>query len=226
MNPVTVMVATALDDILEKGAESKIVKPTSLRIGDVAQSELRYAFEYWNYLMRFVNECGESFLSRRHPSFFHDYCKLIEATKLDYGVSIENEELVLYPIEPDIALLSHFGLMIVKPYNNLRNLREHGVFGCPDSRYPTYLARHGSYISISDTTGFDRLTLIIDKDKLMQKRNIFIDPETIDEDSKMKDKLGNSYLVLGGIPREAIINYRLRESYSPRKQQTTNQSSS
>jgi hypothetical protein len=69
--------------------------------------------------------------------------------------------------------------------------------------------RGGSCTMTYSNPECQRIILFIDKIKLMERRTVFIDPESIAEEPMFSDKLGDSYFVLGGIPREAIKDYRL-----------------
>ena len=143
--------------------------------------------------------------------------KLLEAwEKEQYGIYIDSQnDISLYPINPDTTheytgmdegVLVHKGF-IINGGNNIENLRRYGVFGDPDITFPTYLMRPGSNPVVYGRKD-SRVALFVDKKKLMDKRSIFIDPESIAEDPYLNDKLGDSYFVLGGIPGEAIVGFR------------------
>jgi len=137
------------------------------------------------------------------------------------GAEFENGKLVLYPVNPikesiivgsDKGILYHRGMLFIhNRTNNLTNLKEDGVFGNPDEKMETYLMRCGGFVNTFGTMkGRKSIRLWVDTEKLIAKRNIFLDPYVI-SDNYFHERLGDSYFVLGGIPRESIIDFALEE---------------
>lgn len=146
------------------------------------------------------------------------YEKWKSAEKKGY-TNLTSKRIYLLPIEPDTTyksldwgILVHQGL-IINGTNNIENLLRLGVFGNPSIDSPTYIMKMGSGI-LTGTRGpkdyGNEVTLFLDKRKLLEKRSIFIDPETIGKNGETLtgDIEGHSFFVLGGIPKEAIKKYR------------------
>lgn len=104
----------------------------------------------------------------------------------------------------------HIGRVNYKS-NSLDNWNYFGVFGCPDPNFPTYLTRDGYYTAPTPHKFHENpaVEIWIDKQKLLKRRSLFIDPESIA--ARPLDFPG-SYFVVGGIPKEAIISI---ENYKP-----------
>ncbi len=113
-------------------------------------------------------------------------------------IIIDKEKSVLFPIKPRNKVLISKGILI-NGQNNLKNLEEYAIFGNPSERYPTYLSNINRSLLTYSTPD---CILAIDTKKLSKKRSIFIDPETI---KSSNESVGDAYFVLGGIPKEAII---------------------
>ncbi len=178
-----------LEEAIKFGAESEIVKPKAVRAEDL------------------------DMVSPAWPDLFS--LKEKEGMKNINGVRFENKRLVLYPVEPDTKLnetdfgqLYHKGLLFIDNYpDNLTNLKEKGVFGSPEKNMTTYLMKCGINIKTFDSLmGHGRVRLWVDKKELMKRRSVFTDPETI-HDNYFHEKMGDAYFVLGGIPRESIIDF-------------------
>ena len=180
-----------LEEAIKNGAESEIVKPKIVRASD-----LNMISPAWPDLMTLKEK---------------DWINKIN------GVGFENGKLVLYPVEPDTRLydfeygqLYHKGLLFINGNcDNLTNLKERGVFGSPEKNMTTYLMKCGVNIkTFNNKNGNKKIRLFIDKEKLMKRRSVFIDPETI-TDNYFHEKIGDSYFILGGIPRESITEFVL-----------------
>lgn len=127
----------------------------------------------------------------------------------------------IQPVKPGWDnLLVHYGQTIGNGWSNLENLSQRGVFGVPSLDYPTYLMAQGANIQTFGTCiegQCDGVTIFIELEKLLEKRTLFIDPETIGwngDNPLVPDVEGHSFFVLGGIPKEAIKEIRShREGY-------------
>ncbi len=188
---------------IRTGAESRVVKPERIGVQD-ATCYLKAPLGLIERALR------EGLDTPRYKGF-------LEMAKQKFGAKIEGQNAYLCPVTPitqmksdfnypDLNYLSHLG-MIVNGSDNIENLRNQGVFGNPNSARATYLARLG----VSPTTcGNHDVVLSVDKTRLMEKRNIFIDPETIGGNQLLKgypvEEVGDFYFVLGGIPREAVTH--------------------
>ncbi len=96
------------------------------------------------------------------------------------------------------------------------------ILGNPDIMAPTYVAgpRWNGETYGWETVRYkveDRIVVRIDPQILFEQRSIFIDPETINQYADREDdfcELGRAFFVLGGIPKEAIlqIEYPWRKS--------------
>jgi len=197
-----------LDGILENGADSDIVKPDLIGIHNVKGLVLERLM-LWEL-------CLEKELAEEDHSEF--YRKLIRAKEMDVGIRFEQKKAYLDPLgfdrldqlsDPHADYLAHIGSLFGTEANNLTNLRERGVFGNPDPQYPTYLMRHASGTTTLTNGSLYGISLFIDKTKLCERRTVFIDPESITEDGWLRDVLGHSYFIVGGIPREAIVEYTI-----------------
>lgn len=171
-----------LEQILSSETESKECKPETLDITDLDAS----VKEYLENEIRTIKEINR----KRLPlSWFYNNQK---------HLAIDKKQSLLFPLIPEETIFIHKGLL-VNGQNNLNNLEKYAVFGNPSEKAPTYLS------GINETPMTNALPdciLAVDTKKLSKKRSIFIDPETI---YSSNEDIGDSYFVLGGIPKEAII---------------------
>ncbi len=123
------------------------------------------------------------------------------------------KNIPLAPLLDPIEHLTHRGMVVGKnydkkeEYNNLENMLRHGVFGRKD--IPTYFTLPGHRVETYGE-GKHQVYIWIDRDKLLEKRNIFMDPETIGKTERCSltgDQEGGSYFTVGGIPTDAIAKF-------------------
>ena len=106
--------------------------------------------------------------------------------------------------------------------NNLENLEKQQVFGDPRNDYPTYLMRSNQSITTGQITesvdqgsnGQHITRLTIDSDKLLNQRRLYTDPEGPFEEHRGKKEFKNCFFILGGIPKEAIKLFEVKENVS------------
>jgi len=189
--------------LIEEAPESRVVKPSVITKDSVySESDSGYIGDFMYYLEREKEE---------YP---------------DYGMKIIDGELSLFPINPNFKVLEYRTCLT----NNLTILENWGCFGEPDYNKKFY--HINKYSATAPITGkikprilkehsknekihiCEPITLIIDKEKLMEKRSIFINPFSILGDTKFP--LGNSYFIVGGIPKEAVMGF---EKDKPLKEQ-------
>ena len=185
---------------IRTGAKSSVVKPERIGTRDLG-------FPTSTDLLFVERALREGLDTTKYRSF-------LEIVKQGFG-TIEGKNVYLYPVNPITTQkdIDYFGLnrlghrgVIVNGSNNIENLYNLGVFGNPDPSRATYLSRVG--VSPVCYGNWD-VTLFVDKTKLMKKRNVFIDPETIGDNQlpgEQIERVGDYYFVLGGIPREAITH--------------------
>jgi len=111
---------------------------------------------------------------------------------------IGKKQSLLFPINPKADILIHKGLLI-NGQNNISNLEKYAIFGSSSEKFPTYLSEINQALMINNLPD---CILAINTKKLSEKRSVFIDPETI---SSFNEFIGSSYFILGGIPKEAIV---------------------
>ena len=211
-----------LSAILKASPPSPLVKPEMIRAEDIQGPA------HW-YLTGIERTVAANERTRK-----------VVSEQEQYGIKIASDKVFLFAInpdcrivgrdeEPDYGMLVHLGLFI-NGTDNIQNLLQYGVFGDKEVNHPTYLMRPNSgIVPLGWGTGKRRsvenqVTLFIDKQKLLERRSVFIDPETIEmpiihqmpkemmraevHPSFLGNRRGDSYFVLGGIPQEAIIEYR------------------
>ena len=94
-------------------------------------------------------------------------------------------------------------------------MKKYGVFGNPNSDSPTYLQKAGAKVAGHGSplaANFLKVTLFVNKKKLMEKRHVFVDPESVrclERNPPTGDMIGNSYIVFGGIPHESIEDFKI-----------------
>jgi len=136
-----------------------------------------------------------------------NYRYLMETIRHGYARINEGRVELLPVLQP--PQLSHRGILDQRTASSLRRF---GVFGNPDYKHPTYLSAPNwcgeTYSEMEDRSKI--VILKLDTLKLLERRSIFIDPESITDYVFRSDdlnELGKMFMVLGGIPREAIKEY-------------------
>ena len=172
-----------LTALLQSAPASAIVKPARITARDIERPAATFLAWY----------------SDTRPN--HNDYPLLQ-TAVERGcIHIEEGRAILVPIIPTDSVLTHRGVL---DEQRLAMLREQGVFGNPERRHPTYL--HGSgyigEINAASAPHDQHVVLKISVPLLLERRTIFIDPESIDEYMA----LGKSFFVCGGIPKEAIVD--------------------
>jgi len=137
--------------------------------------------------------------------------RLQEAIKRGF-ISLEGNSIELLPLPSLPEGLRHLGRDTIP---GREAVRLHGVYGNPDYRAPTYLATsswRGETNAWSDwdptLRSEDKFILTVDSTALLKSRCVYIDPESLEYDpgpAGHGDKLGEMFLILGGIPRAAIV---------------------
>ena len=183
------------DECLKNAPESKIIKPEF--ISDLNLTEkLALRFKVWN-----LHYSNQDYLT--HPKAYR------------YGVRIMDKKVIFVPIIPDTTdplngsdsgYLLHYGTFYYLDEDNkvvevLKNVRKYGIWGNPDLHHPTYLQRVNANVATFGSyykTGSPKVILFVDKEKLLAKRNVFIDPEMVMhlEGPPTGELIGNSYIVL------------------------------
>ena len=206
--------AVNLVEAIKYGAISNIVKPRYIWVKNII-GQVSHELEQLEYSLQH----GNTILLQ----------KINNPLAQRFGVRYMKGRILLYPTIPETNIngeeqnyLEHVGTLIYldtnsgRTNNNLENLRTHGVFGSPETNIPTYLMSPASHVANFEAyrrSGSSRIDLMVDKKILLEKRNIFVDPETIEHIDEpvylLGDQLGNSYFVLGGIPKEAIISFHI-----------------
>lgn len=171
-----------LEQILNSETESQECKPKTLNIAELDAS----VREHIKGEIRVIKELNRKSLPL---SWFYNNQKYL---------TIDKKQSLLFPLIPEETILIHKGIL-VNGQNNLHNLEKYAVFGNPSEKAPTYLSRINQALMINTVPD---CILAVDTKKLSKKRSIFIDPETI---YSSNEDIGDSYFVLGGIPKEAII---------------------
>lgn len=198
--------------IEEKEPESKIVKPRRISEEDVLDE---FISEYLSFLSLNYSE---------NNGFSEGYRHWRKALEKGF-IEINEGKVSLVPVQPDYNTfgiqkkeenyLIHKGLIKYNGKNNLTNLEEFGVFGDPNEKIPTYLMTDSEAFTFPRFEASNEVYLCIDKRELLKRRTVFIDPNSI-ETSIYKDCilidigdiiLGNSFFIMGGIPKEAIRSY-------------------
>ncbi len=115
----------------------------------------------------------------------------------------------MLPAKPEGSYLVHIGILDER---TKASLKEYGVLGNPSESVATYLSTGNwggeCYSEMAEKDSIVIVTLKMQE--LLQRRNMFIDPESIDENmfSRWSNELGKIFFVLGGIPHEAIDEIR------------------
>ena len=120
-----------------------------------------------------------------------------------YGIPVRNNVVILRPIKsPDVVSgsLVHFGHPYDFGFNNAENLSNSSVWGKQERGEPTYVGTRKVPCSPAPN-GVPLVKLLIDKKKLFEGRNIFLDPESL---HTHPSEFGSTFMVFGGIPKEAI----------------------
>lgn len=152
-----------------------------------------------------IRSAGDSG-SRRHIEQVLDFNQ-------DLGLNITDDQVVLSPVDiVDVLdrrqfplMLEHDGYVRSRGVDNIAQVLRRGVFGNVSSERVTYVRVFGSWVAPSaQYTSKDRALLYIDPVILSQYRSIFTDPEMFLKPF-VTDKIGEGYVVLGGIPTRAIV---------------------
>lgn len=129
------------------------------------------------------------------------------------GLVAVGSSLMLAPVVPDSndlfhsCFLSGSPLIFGRPLGVTDDIQSDGILGDPSYRIPTYISSDVDFSAKCVVpVEIDSVLFRINRDKLLNKRNIFADPETflpvVDE------QRGLSYFVLGGIPADCIEGVR------------------
>lgn len=119
----------------------------------------------------------------------------------------KRHKVELRPIETEF--LQDLALEHVGTTESLQSLTQKGVWGDPSENRPTYLRLKDSNTKPNlnpRRTGLP-VTLNIDAMKLSKQRTVFIDPEPLFSNIP-SDVLGESFVIFGGIPSEAITEIK------------------
>ncbi len=194
-------------DALAKSKESKKIKPSVISVDNIT-GPVQRSLQFWNTMLQ--------------TKFSLYYPKLNQAIKKGLGVKIKDNTVFLQPV--DIIKLSdrpfkHRGVIEGANGNNIENLVVHSCFGSPEVVVATYIAHPDGQVLTFQENVFgvrkitSRVDLLLDPAKLLEYRNVFVDPETISEEGfgqfGPKDVFGHSFFVVGGIPKEAIVDFKL-----------------
>ncbi len=171
-----------LEKILSSSKESQDCKPEMLDISELDLS-IKWHIENEIKILRDLNKKNQP------RSWLYNNQEYLRINK---------KQSLLFPIEPKTNILTHKGLL-VNEQDNLSNLEKYAIFGNPSEKAPTYLSEINQPLMINSIPD---CILAVDTKKLSEKRSIFIDPETI---LSSNESVGDSYFILGGIPKEAII---------------------
>ena len=127
-----------------------------------------------------------------------------------YGVKYDKKlkEVFLSPINQTIIpdeYLIHIGTVKNRKFNNIDNLSKKGLFGDPRPKAATYLSPLSKLTQpVLPIIGKgNRVMLLINKKALAKLRGIYIDPEVVVR-VEYHDKIGNAFIVFGGIPEIAV----------------------
>lgn len=171
-----------LTQILDSGEESQVCKPERLDISELDSSIKEY-IENEIKVLRDINR-----KNLPHSWFYNNQ---------EY-LRISERQCLLFPIKLKTDILIHKGLLI-NGQNNISNLERYAIFGNSSEKSPTYLSEINQALMINSLPD---CILAIDTERLSEKRSVFIDPETI---SSSNESVGDSYFILRGIPKEAIV---------------------
>lgn len=196
-----------LREVMGEAPESPIIKPARIGKGDIDNARVT---EYLDDLESWYRK-GE--ISEDDP-LMRGWKNCQEAGYIE----IDPQGKVFFlPVDPRLvakkgksfSFLLHHGELQGKG-NNRANLQQNGVFGNPDQRCPTYLMLHDSGMTTFPRKDEgEQVDIQINIGKLLERRSIFIDPESmslcgVTPPHYTRDKFGDSYIILGGIPKESI----------------------
>lgn len=145
---------------------------------------------------------------------------------IEKGYIMASPRLRLLPVSGLETLIHHGALRSREgaaelTFDNLLNLRRFGVFGNPSLTSSIYLQQPNSDIAQNSSywceKGYPyRAELVLDAKIIASIKPIYLDPETILPNPwyDTLSNFGQSFFVMGGIPKEAIISYRF-PNYSP-----------
>lgn len=135
----------------------------------------------------------------------------------DLGITANGKSVELSPVNLLEVLKSrlltstlvHDGFMVINGMDNVRQIKEKGVFGNIDINQPVYMKTLGAEILPNALTEAEKKELIpvrlyLDAKKISEFRTVFADPESFRIELP-EEKPGQSYLILGGIPVSAIV---------------------
>jgi hypothetical protein len=135
---------------------------------------------------------------------------LQEAISKGY-IEVKEGRVALLPVTPRFEYLEHRGFWDFKTRMVMGQYR---IIGNPSWLMPTYLCSHdwhgvayGWLFPEFDHSLVKTFAKISTK-KLLETRNVFVDPESLD-DSFAKTDFEKSFFVLGGVPKEAITEMYL-----------------
>lgn len=203
------------DYCLKKAPKSKAVKPEFICASSF-EGELKRKFEYCEKVITELTL----------------YSKFVNNQRVqNFGIRIKEKKLLLFPTVPDTTnlfdsqrdpgYLLHVGTLIYfdkeakRRVDILKNMKMYGVFGNTDADCPTYLQKAGAKVAgygshfVANSL---KVTLFVNKEKLLEKRNVFVDPESVrclERNPPTGDIIGNSYIVFGGIPHESIEDFKI-----------------
>lgn len=149
-------------------------------------------------------------LMRNPADFFNISPLFLEMALTKRFVIYENNVLKLLPVIPKSPLLFHKGSIKYGSSDNLDQMEMKGIFGNSDMHSPTYVSTTGNVLTnYYDFNHKPDIILTIDRDLLLDRRRIFIDPESITSNINFGSEFEKTFFVLGGIPVEAITSYEL-----------------
>ncbi len=206
-----------LDEILRTAPESRIVKPQLVGEDNLPKHLVQLLHCHSTPP---VTSAGED---------YQRYQKAVE----HYGLTIKDGKVFLRPItdmglfycdgerftrEDGTPFLVHIGRFRGSrvpfsnddvPFDNIDNLQRFGVFGNPSEQHGTYLQRPDAQMTLFGGAKTD-ISLFVDVKELLQRRSVFVDPETIRSRSVLShERLGGAYFIVGGVPKEAIFSYKI-----------------
>jgi hypothetical protein len=127
-------------------------------------------------------------------------------------ITLEGNTICLLPLRSLPESLRHLGRDTAVARETFR---VSDVYGNSHSKAPTYLSTtnwRGEANAWSDWDPTlkpqDKIILSVDTAALLRCRSVYIDPESLEHDegpAGYGDKLGEMFLVLGGVPRAAIL---------------------
>jgi hypothetical protein len=191
--------------------DNRIIRPPSLKLLDFEADDVEYSHEVYLGDLKLVplNLVGPF----SYEDIIHDNVKYPEGMDDDEIWEKSYYTAELLPQEP--AALCHQASLKIKQgiahagmgRGSLQSeqLVRTGVLGSPLINDPTYL-KLLSWFEQGDNglCGLGDLIFMIDNAELLKRRHIFADPESL----FTPEERGNTFVVMGGIPRESITGFK------------------